>query len=92
MTEKERVLQTGDDSNFRRLGVDGNDLEFRKDYFRYRDLLSVFVGNGNLPTATIMEIALRHPKVKPEPEEVEAEVPVKKRLGRPPKKKESALA
>lgn len=80
MKDSERVLQSGDDSSFRRLGVDVNDKKFRKVYFRYRDMLSEFVGNGNLPTATIMQIAysFRYP-------EEEKEVVAKKKRGRPKK-------
>ena len=89
MTESERVLQTGDDSNFRRLGVDVNDEDFRKDYFRYRDLLSIFVGNGNLPTATIMDLVVRHEDRVADKENDPAAVEKKPR-GRP--KKEPALA
>ena len=89
MTDDERVIQNADDSNFRRLGVDVNDVEFRKDYFRYRDVFGQIIGNGNLPTASILEIALRHPKVEKPPK---TEVVAKRPRGRPPKKKEPALA
>ena len=77
---KERVLQFTDDSNFRRLGLDVNDEKFREDYFRnYRDPFTQIVGNGPIPMASVLELYKRHRSAK-------------KRLGRPPKKKEPALA
>ena len=95
MTEKERTLQMGDDGNFRRLGVNVNDEEFRRDYFRYRDLFGIFVGNGNLPASTILEIALRHLPVSSEKAEAKAEEKAEESVKRPvgrPRKNEPVAA